>query len=95
MAHQTDSIVLVIIDRLNRAGDPYGIRALVQYCRLADKTISKAIQRLETANRIRVIRGEPGARHEYVVLDPPTQKDRLAAALHLGEPLNLNGGQTQ
>ena len=92
MVIQTDSIVLVIIDRLNHEGEPFGIRAMVERCQLADKTISKAILRLEANQRLRVIRGEPGTRHEYVILDPPSQTEIIAAKLHLGEPLNLNGG---
>ncbi len=85
MSISTDSIVLVMIDRLNRQGEPYGIRALVRACRLADKTISKAIKRLEEQKRLRVLRGAPGTRHEYVVLTPPDDIDRLAASIHLGE----------
>jgi DNA-binding MarR family transcriptional regulator len=85
MTIQTDSVVLVVIERLNQAGDPYGIRTLVQQCSLADKTISKAIERLEAQRRIRVVRGEPGTRHEYVVLTPPDEVDLLAASIHLAE----------
>ena len=85
MSISIDSIVLVMIDRLNREGAPYGIRALVKYCRLADKTISKAIKQLEAQRRLRVLRGAPGTRHEYVILDQPDDVDLLAASIHLGE----------
>ena len=91
MVIQTDSIVLVAIDRLNRNAEPFGIRALVEHCQLADKTISAAILRLEAGGHLRVIRGQTGTRHEYVILKPPTQTDVIAAKLHLGEPLNING----
>jgi len=90
--NKNDSIVLVIIDRLNRKNEPFGIRALVKRCKLADKTISKAILRLEAIKRLRVIRGKSGTRHEYIILDPPSQTEIIATRLHLGEPLNLNGG---
>ena len=89
MTIQPDSIVLVIIDRLNKNSHPYGIRTLVNRCCLADKTISKAIKRLEGAGKLRVFRGEPGTRHEYVVLQPPDEIDQLAASIHLGERMKV------
>ncbi len=86
MTIQTDSIVLVMIDRLNHLGEPYGLRALVKACRLADKTISKAIRRLEADGYIRVIRSAPrGTRHEYVILRRPDEVDVTAASIHLAE----------
>lgn len=85
--HVIDSVVLVIIDKLNQKPEPFGLRALVTHCQLADKTISKAIRRLEQSNRLRVFRREPGVRHEYIVLDPPTQTDKVTAAIHLGQTL--------
>lgn len=90
MSNQTDSIVLTVIDQLNSRPEPFGIRALVEHCRLADKTISKAIARLEQAGRLRVIRGEPGTRHEYKVLDPPTERERMITALRLGQSFYSN-----
>lgn len=88
MNNQSDSIVLTIIDRLKKSPEPFGIRALVDHCQLADKTISKAIARLEKGGRLRVIRCEPGTRHEYVVLDPPTSTDRFITAVHLGQKVD-------
>lgn len=92
MAVQTDSpvldsIVLTIIYRRLQADQPCGIRALVDDCQLADKTISKAITRLEDGGRLRVTRGEPGTRHEYEIINPPTVRERIITRAHLGEPL--------
>jgi hypothetical protein len=85
--HIIDSVVLVMIDRLNKAGQPYGIRALVKECHLADKTIAKAIKRLADDGRIRVIKGAPGARDRYEVLLPPNGVDEAAIAVYMAHQI--------
>jgi DNA-binding MarR family transcriptional regulator len=69
-----DAAVLEAIKHLNDERKPFGIRALVKVCGLADRTISKAIRRLEAAGHIRVVRAGPGLRHEYVVNDDTIQE---------------------
>ena len=85
MTIKPDSIVLVVIDRMNKDRKSCGLRALVKECKLADKTISKAIRRLETDGKLRIKKNIPGVLHEYEVLQPPDEIDQLAASIHLGE----------
>lgn len=78
-----ESIVLVTIDRLQKEGKPQGQMQLVREARLGNVTIIKAIGRLEKKGRLRVIRGRPGTRHQYEILDPPTGLDFVTTTIHL------------
>ena len=78
-----ESIVLVTIDRLLKDGRTCGQLTLVDEARLGNVTIIKAIDRLEAKGRLRVIRGRPGQRYQYEILDPPTGLDFVTTTIHL------------
>ncbi len=87
MVRLTDSVVLVIINRYTQARLSLGYRTLMQLCRLSDRAIKAAIERLEQTHRIDVDRPGRGRRHAYNVIKPPTREEAILAAAHLGEPL--------
>ena len=72
-----EGVVLAII-----AQGIWGQNAIFQLTGLGRTTLIKAIRRLEAKKRLLVTR-HPGRASEYTILDPPTEFDRKALAVHL------------
>jgi hypothetical protein len=85
-----DAVVLVIIDRLNKQGIPCGISNLVDHAQMGNKTIAKAIGRLEANGRLTITKFPQTYKPwEYAVNTPPTEAELALAAIHLGEKLEV------
>lgn len=85
-----EGVVLTTIDKLQKAGETCGQLKLVKRAKLGNVTIINAISRLEEKGRLKVIRGRPGQRYHYKILDAPNDFDQAALALHLQS--KKNGG---
>ena len=85
-----ESVVLATIDRLLKEDKTCGQLTLVKEARLGNVTIIAATRRLEEKGRLKVIRGLPGQRYHYEILDPPNDFDLMALAVHL-ESRDKNG----
>lgn len=83
-----EAVVLVTIKRLNEKGIPCGIYNLVENAQFSNKTISKAIGRLEQKGRVKVIKGKP---FRYEVKDHPTEGEYILTAVHLADRMVPNG----
>lgn len=86
-----DAVVLVTIARLNQQGLPCGIANLVGHARMGNKTIMKAIVRLEQKGRLAVTKFPQTYKpYQYTVKIPPTEAECALAAIHLGEKLEVS-----
>lgn len=86
-----EAVVLVTIRNLNNQGVPCSIDNLVSHARMGDKTISRAILRLESKGRLEVIRPQtPSPKpFQYKILDQPTDNEYVLAAIHLAEKMEV------
>lgn len=82
-----EGIVLVTIARLLAEGQNVGQVNILKHAKIGRTTLLKAIKRLEEKHRLGVFRpsgpGPGGVRHQYEILDPPSEYDKLALELHL------------
>lgn len=86
-----EAVVLVSIKRLNDQDIPCSIDNLVSHAKMGDKTISRAILRLEAKGRLEVIRPQsPSPKpFQYKVLDQPTDNEYVLAAIHLADKMEV------
>jgi hypothetical protein len=78
-----EGIVLTTINNLLKEGGDCGQLNLVKQAKLSNVAIIAATKRLEAKGRLRVIRGLPGQRYHYEILDPPNEFDLMALEVHL------------
>jgi len=78
-----ESLVLVAIKRLLDAGFNPSHLDISEGAGIGNRTVARAILRLEKKGRLSVARGKKGWQlHKYAILDQPTEADLLATELH-------------
>ena len=78
-----ESLVLVAIKRLIDAGIQPSHLDISEGAGIGNKTVARAIARLEIKGRLNVIRGKKDWQlHRYEILSQPTEADLLATELH-------------
>lgn len=88
-----EAVVLVTIQRLNQEGKFCNSENLVSHTGMAYRTVAKTIVRLQEKGRLEVIRTSRRTPTNYIVKDPPTDKEYTLAAVHLTDRMETPNGK--
>lgn len=81
-----EAVTLVTIKRLIEQGISCSEQNLVSHGKMGNKTIRKAIERLNEKGRIEVIKSYP---FQYIIKDQPTDNEYVLAAIHLADKMEV------